>query len=488
MIKKFNFHKFKSFYGEMKRTELGERLAKFQRLVKSKKVPVLIIIDGWESSGKGYVLNDLIRELDPRSYKVSVFDKPTDEENERSFLWRFWGKIPKKGDMAIFDRSFYFNVMNNPNIELDELKRDIKDISTIEKQLYDDGTIIIKYFLHLKEKTQKERIDKLSKHKYSELLLTDRDMEQNEDYKDYYDHFDNILKLSSFKYSPWHIISGENLKTASKAILGMTIDLIQEGLERLEAKDNDDMGYIRGYEDKAKPLDNVDLSLTINQDYYESKLKKLQKEAQKVAYKMYTKGIPGIIIFEGMDASGKGGAIQRLTGYMDPRGYNVVPTSAPDETEKQYHYLWRFYRNYPAKGNIAIFDRSWYGRVLVERVEEFASVSEWDRAYEEINQMEKHLHNFGTFILKFFIYIDRDEQLRRFKDRENEPDKAYKITDEDWRNRKKWDSYIESMNEMLVRTDTDCAPWIIVEGQDKKYARIKVLQEFIKHAESYFKS
>ncbi|HEY9060764.1 MAG TPA: phosphate--AMP phosphotransferase [Pseudobacteroides sp.] len=487
MIKKFDFHKFKSPYEKMKRAELGERLAKLQRLVKNKKIPVLIIIDGWESSGKGFVLNDLIRELDPRSYKVSVFDKPTDEENERSFLWRFWSKVPKKGDMAIFDRSFYFDIMNKISIEADELKRDIRDISTIEKQLHDDNTIIIKYFLHVKEKTQKERIDELTNHKYSELLVTDRDIQQNQNYKNYCKHFDNILKLSSFRYSPWNIISGEDLKNASKTILGMTIDLIQEGMERLEAKDNNNEGYIRGHDAKVKPLENVDLSLTIKQDYYESKLKKLQKEAQKIAYKMYAKGIPGIIVFEGMDASGKGGAIQRLTGFMDPRGYYVVPTSAPNETEKQHHYLWRFYRDHPAKGNIAIFDRSWYGRVLVERVEGFAKINEWVRAYEEINQMEKHLHNFGTFVLKFFIYIDKDEQLKRFRDRENEPDKEYKITDEDWRNRKKWDSYIEAMNEMLVRTDTDYAPWIIIEGQDKKYARIKVLQEFIKHAKNHFK-
>lgn len=485
MIKKFDFDKFKSPYGKAKRSELGERLAKLQRLVKSKKVPVLIIIDGWESSGKGYVLNDLIKELDPRSYKVSVFEKPKDEEKERSFLWRFWNRIPKKGDIAIFDRSFYYKVMSQLNIDPDELKRDIKDISSIEKQLIDDGTIIIKYFLHIKEKTQKDRIHELREHKYSEFMVTHRDIEQNEYYEDFCNHFDNILKLSSFKYSRWNIISGENLKAASKAILGTTIDLIQDGLERLEVKGDNCCDYIRKYEAKARPLNNVDLSLTIKQDYYESKLKKLQKEAQKVVYKLYTKGIPGIIVFEGMDASGKGGAIQRLTEYMDPRGYYVIPTSAPDETERQYHYLWRFYRDFPAKGNIAIFDRSWYGRVLVERIEGFADVCEWDRAYEEINHMEKHLHNFGTFIIKFLIYIDNDEQLRRFKDRENESDKAYKITSEDWRNREKWDSYIEAMNEMLVRTDTEYAPWIVVEGQDKKYARIKVLQEFIKQAKSY---
>ena len=182
-----------------------------------------------------------------------------------------------------------------------------------------------------------------------------------------------------------------------------------------------------------------------------------------------------------MDAAGKGGAIERLTRYMDPRGYEVIPTSAPDETELSYNYLWRFYRDFPNNGKISIFDRSWYGRVMVERIEGFAREDEWKRAYDEINQMEKHLNNFGTLVLKFFVCIDKDEQLVRFKDREQEANKLYKITDEDWRNRDKWDEYIVAMNEMLVRTNTEYAPWIIVEGNDKQYARLKVLESFIEY-------
>ncbi|HHX55006.1 MAG TPA: hypothetical protein GX705_01500, partial [Clostridiales bacterium] len=195
----------------------------------------------------------------------------------------------------------------------------------------------------------------------------------------------------------------------------------------------------------------------------------------------YIKGIPCVLAFEGMDAAGKGGAIERLTRYMDPRGYEVIPTSAPDETEISYNYLWRFYRDFPNKGRISIFDRSWYGRVMVERIEGFAEEAEWKRAYNEINQMEKHLNNFGTLVLKFFVCIDKDEQLERFKDREQEANKLYKITDEDWRNRDKWDEYIIAMNEMLVRTNTEYAPWIIVEGNDKQHARLKVLEKFIEY-------
>ena len=200
---------------------------------------------------------------------------------------------------------------------------------------------------------------------------------------------------------------------------------------------------------------------------------------------MYTKKIPGVIVFEGIDAAGKGGSIKRLTRLMDPRGYRVVPISAPNETERDYHYLWRFYKELPEKGALAIFDRSWYGRVLVERIEGFTHAKRWEEAYDEINMFEKNLCNSDVMVLKFFLAVDKKEQLSRFKDRQVETDKMYKITEEDWRNREKWDEYIEAMNEMLVRTDTEYAPWNIISGQDKKHARIKVLEIFIEYVSKH---
>lgn len=484
MIKDHNFENYENRYESFKRSELGEKLAKLQRLLKRLDIPVLIVVDGWESSGKGYVINDLIRELDPRFYKVSVFQDPTDDERERPFLWRFWKKIPKKGNMAIFDRSFYFDVMDNPDISANKLKRDIEDISSIERELYDDGTIIIKFFLHQKEDTQKQRIDDLRMDRYRSFLITENDEKQYSDYKKYLEHFEMILEMSNFDYSPWNIISTENLKSASKKVLGTTLDLLQDGIDRYIGKQNGGIRYIRTYEAKEKPLESVDLSISLGQEEYDYEVKALQKEAQELAYQLYTRKVPIVLVLEGMDASGKGGAIQRLTRLIDPRSYEVIPISAPDETEKKYHYLWRFFNSIPRSGRMAIFDRSWYGRVMVERIEGFASASEWDRAYEEINSMERHLSNFGTMVIKFFIHIDKDDQLIRFEEREREADKVYKITEEDWRNREKWDQYMEAANEMLVRTDTAYAPWIIVEGRDKRHARIKVLNEFVKQAKS----
>lgn len=438
MIKNYEFDKFENPYQYFKRSELGDKLAKFERLINNLNIPVLIIVDGWESSGKGFVINDLIRELDPRLHKVSVFQNPTDEERERPFLWRFWKKTPRKGSMAVFDRSAYFNIMNDLEIDGKKLKKAIEDISSIEKELYDDNTIVIKFFLHQKEKTQKSRIEKLRDDKNRAFMVTAQDERQYSNYKSYLNHFDKILELSNFDYSPWNIVSTEDLKSASKKILGLTIDSIQDGIDRFIGQKNGGMRYIREYISEQRPLSQVDLSLSLSNEDYVEHLKELQQKAGDIAYELYTKKIPTVIVFEGMDASGKGGAIRRLTRLMDPRGYEVIPIAAPDETEKQHHYLWRFFNSIPKRGNMKIFDRSWYGRVMVERIENFATVSEWDRAYEEINNMERHLHNFGTLVIKFFIYIDSDEQLNRFQDREHKSDKVYKITEEDWRNREKW--------------------------------------------------
>ncbi|WP_423190051.1 phosphate:AMP phosphotransferase [Alkalibacterium sp. f15] len=483
MLKEYDFDDFKNPYSSFKTKELGERLSRAQRLIVNLGIPVLIIVDGWESSGKGYVIKDLVKELNPKHFKVSVFENPTEEERNRPFLWRFWDKIPGYGDIAIYDRSFYFKLFNDVSLNGEELEKDIKDISSIEKQLLDDKAIIIKFFLHQKETTQQQRIDELKDDEFRSFLISKRDEDQYDHYDEYLEHFDNILEKSDFTFSKWHVVSSEDKKDASDKVLGMTIDLIHQGIDRIMGmQKSGSRKELRDYLPQEKPLDELKLDLKLDDEEYDKLKDELQLEAQELAFQLYTKGIPTVLVFEGVDAAGKGGAIERLTREMDPRGYEVVTTSAPSVLESNHHYLWRFYKNFPKKGDMKIFDRSWYGRVMVERVEGLAEIEEWDRAYAEINQMEKHLHNFGTLVLKFFIYIDKDEQLARFKERETEPDKIYKLTDEDWRNREKWDDHIEAMNEMLVRTNTEYAPWIIVEGQQKKYARIKVLKAFVEQA------
>lgn len=489
MLKDYDFDDFENPYDDFKTKELGERLSRAQRLIGNLDIPVLIIVDGWESSGKGFVIKDLVKELNPKHFKVNVFEKPTEEERNRPFLWRFWEKTPRYGDIAIYDRSFYFKLFNDLTLKDEELQKDIEDISSIEKQLLDDKTIIIKFFLHQKENTQQERIRELENDEFRSFMISERDEGQYDNYDEYLDHFDKVLEKSDFTFSKWHVVSSENKKDASDKVLGMTIDLIHEGIDRIMGMQNNGLKQqLRDYQAEDDPLDKVNVNLKLDDDEYDRLKDELQLKAQRIAFQLYTKGIPTVLVFEGVDAAGKGGAIQRLTREMDPRGYEVITTSAPSQLESEHHYLWRFYKNFPKRGDLKIFDRSWYGRVMVERVEGFADTGEWDRAYSEINQMEKHLHNFGTLVLKFFIYIDKDEQLNRFKARETEPDKVYKLTEEDWRNREKWDEHLEAMNEMLVRTDTEHAPWIVVEGQQKKYARIKVLRTFIEEAEKHLES
>ncbi len=469
-------------YAAMKRSNLAEHFAMLQRQCIHLNIPALIIVEGWESSGKGYVINDLARELDTRAFRVHVFERDGEEEETRSFSWRFWTRIPAKGDFAIFDRSSYYGMMNDLSLSKSEIKTNISRIRDAEKMLYDDGTVILKFFLNISRKTQQERISELFEDDNRKFLVTKNDTEQNKHYKKYQEHFSGILNESNFDFAPWHLVSAEDRKAASKYILGTSIRLLQEGVDRHLGKQKTAKTFIREYQRDTSYLQDLKTDLILDEYAYSKKSKALQKEAQELAYALYTRKVPAILVFEGMDAAGKGGAIKRLTKSMDPRGYTVNPTAAPSDAAKAHHYLWRFYNNFPKQGVMSIFDRSWYGRVLVERVEGFASPAEWERAYGEINAMEQELADFGALILKFFLYIDKDEQYKRFMARQE--DKPFKLTDEDWRNRGKWDAYVEASNEMIDRTSTAAAPWILVEGNDKPYARVKVLSEFNRRAKT----
>ncbi len=226
-------------------------------------------------------------------------------------------------------------------------------------------------------------------------------------------------------------------------------------------------------------LSTLDNSLTLSQEEYERSLVKYQVALSRLAYQVYVQQRPVIIVYEGWDAAGKGGAIRRVTEKLDPRGFVVYPIAAPKGDEATHHYLWRFWNRLPETGQIAIFDRSWFGRVMVERIEGFCTEAEWKRAYREINYFERQLVDFGTILFKFWLHIDRDEQLRRFEARATDKLRSWKLTDEDWRNREKWPLYEEAVNEMLLKTSTIAAPWTVVEGNSKWYARVKILKTLV---------
>ena len=475
--------KFQNF----KRSELAQRLGRLSRICNDLDIPILIIVDGWESSGRGFVIKDLCREFAAKNFDVDVFDKDESYDDKFPFIRKFWVNVPQKGKIKIFDRSFYYKIFEKKNLSDKKIQERIDSIKSIEKALFDDQTIILKFFLNIDKKEQKKRIEKLEDSFKEDFYMDGLDFDQQKNYKDYEKHFKKTLKATDFPYARWEIVDSNDKKAASKEVLGLAIDRISQGMERVIRQREENENVERDYISSSNILQNIDLSKTISDDEYEEKKDKLQDEVAKLMYKYYQKGISQVLVFEGVDAAGKDGAIERLIKEVDPRLYKVHGISAPSKEELSRNYLWRFFTKLPKDGYIGIFSRSWYGRVMVERVEGFAKTNEWDRAYGEMLDMEKQIYDHGSLILKFFVTIDKDEQLKRFKDRQRNPDKQYKITDEDWRNREKWDQYIDAMNEMLERTNSNYAPWIIVEGNCKKYARIKVMEEYIKACKNHLK-
>lgn len=478
MLKNFDFDKADQPYSDKKTRDLKLDLAKAQLRANLSDTPVIILIDGWESSGKGYIINEITQRLDTKSFSVKVFANGT---NDGSYLLtkNLWKQLPAHGDFAIFDRSYYTELFWDLDCDKAYLDRRLGYLFDSEDALIDDGTIILKFFIHTTKNGQRKRIEDLAYDRYRKFLIEDGDIYQNLYYDRFLDHMDPILQKSSRDKSPWYILNGLDLKESLKYVLGQSAQVIQEKIDQRE-KDQARARRSKRTHVEKPILENYPVEERISDDQYEKCLEPLQNEARDLAYRLYKTKIPTIIVMEGVDAAGKGGAIRRLTRYIDPRSYSVNPTSAPSDAEKDHHYLWRFYNNFPKAGHMAIFDRSWYGRVMVERVEKLTPVEAWSRAYQEISNMERELVESGVLLIKYFLNISKDEQLDRFKDRKE--DKPHKLTDEDWRNRKKWDENIRAIDEMLDRTSTRLAPWDIIPANQKKFARIRVLEIFIDRA------
>jgi polyphosphate:AMP phosphotransferase len=339
---------------------------------------------------------------------------------------------------------------------------------------------------------QKKRFGELLKRPDTECRVDKHDILQNRNYETNLKQFENMIQQSNFAQSEWNIIESDDTNYATIKIYKILINKIEKEINKLNLSNGQNPADVIEPTIKYEPpqvsiLSSVDPDKDISQEEYKEKLNYYQKKLSYLGFKLYSKRRPVVIVYEGWDAAGKGGNIRRLAQELDPRGYEVVPVAAPSQEELAHHYLWRFWKSVPKDGHIAIFDRSWYGRVLVERVEGFCTDIEWQRAYREINDMEMHLYNHGTIFFKFWLHIDKDEQLRRFEMRESDVLKQYKITEEDWRNREKWDIYEKAVDEMLFRTSTNYAPWTVVESNNKKYARIKTLKLVVDKLEEELK-
>src|SRR5262245_6847587 len=460
------------------------KLAALQRQVKALGIPVIVVFEGWSASGKGTLINELILPLDPRGLTVHSARGPTEEQAFYPFLWRFWNRTPTRGRLAIFDRSWNRKVVTDRiegQVKGRRLRQAFEDIRSFERQLTDEGVVIVKCFLHISKSEQKRRFDALRASAATAWRVTKDDLRQHQRYADYLAAAEDMLTETDAERAPWTVVEAHDRRFATLKIFATVIDALERGVAAAGRKAEDPPApasqpapTINTF--NTSVLDQVNLSLSLTPEESAIRLKKAQAKLRELQHQIYLRRVPVVIAYEGWDAAGKGGNIRRLTQNLDPRGYEVVPIAAPNDIEKAHHYLWRFWAQLPKAGHITIFDRSWYGRVLVERVEGFCTEAQWRRAYREINAMEQHLVHFGTIVLKFWLHIDPDEQLRRFKEREGFAHKQWKITDEDWRNREKMPQYREAVEEMLHRTTTPYARWTIVESNCKRYARVKVLE------------
>ncbi len=473
--------------------ELKTELSVLQHQIQDAKLPVIILFEGWGAAGKGTLISDMLQNLDPRSFKVHSTLPPTDEDKRRPWLYRHWCGIPEKGRISILDRSWY------PEASLARLEdglseeasaERLREINAFEHQLTDDGYLIIKFFLHISQKKQRKRLEKLADNPDTAWRATKLDWSRNKKYGRYCAVFDAMLEATHTPAAPWHILSGQEHYTARYEMYRILTDSIRSALAvKASAKVRKSRKpaaprEMPGFQLVSMPkLAEVTLDKALAQEEYKELLKDRQRQIRELHNRLYKEKVPVIAVYEGWDAAGKGGNIKRLTAALDPRGYEVIPIASPSSTELAHHYLWRFWRALPKDGHVTIFDRTWYGRVMVERIEGFASETEWKRAYREINEFEESLHNWGAVLLKFWLHIDPDEQLRRFQEREAIPEKNWKITAEDWRNRDKWEQYEIAVNDMIRLTSTDFAPWTIIESQDKRYGRIKAMDAFIRAVE-----
>ena len=456
--------------------ELRALLVSQQQRLRDAKLPVLVLVEGWAAAGKGSLIGKLIRDLDPRFYTVVSPSLIPEKEMRYPFLYPYATAIPENGKIVFMDSGWMEATVRHymhREITPGEYKSRIRAVNEFERQLRDGGYLLLKLFVHISKDEQYERLKTLKEHADTEWRTTEEDLWQHREYKRFMEAYDEFMGQTE-EGEGWHIINGEQRKAALRDALKLLTKKIEKALK--EGK------YVgEPFEEKfpligMPKLRDVDLSPCYTKLEYKKKLEKLQARLSELHNIIYRKKIPVILCYEGWDAAGKGGNIRRVAAPLDPRGFDVRPIASPEPHELARQYLWRFWTRLPRSGHICIFDRTWYGRVMVERLEGFCSEKDWKRAYNEINEFERQLTDWGAVVIKFWIHIDQDTQLARFTDRQNTPEKQWKITDEDWRNREKWDQYEVAVDEMLQRTSTENAPWYIIESNDKKYARIRTLK------------
>ena len=481
---------------EFKRRELPlwENLLGLQQKLRHQgKSPVLIDFAGVRGAGKGTSVNLLNKWMDARWIVTHAYTEPSDEEAERPTFWRFWRHMPPRGQIGIHLSGRYSRpLLDFVHGQTDQVEftHELDRINAFEKAQADDGAMVLKFWMHISRDVQKKRLELLENDPLRSWRMSPEDWKHWEMYDKFIEAAERIISYTNTGHAPWEIIEGEDFRYRSLRVG----EILQERLERhlmtqdirekylAELRKEVDKDSEEGFDSNGSLsipktiMDGLDLSLKLEKKEYKEKIAHYQARLAHLHQRAAQRKISTTLVFEGPDAGGKGGAIRRITGALDARYYKVYPFAAPTEIENAHHYLWRFWNCVPRAGRMTIFDRSWYGRVLVERIEGFAGDDEWRRAFAEINEFEDQLIEHGVVLAKYWMHISKDEQLRRFEAREETPHKRWKLCDEDWRNREKWEDYALAAHEMIQQTSVQNSPWILVENENKSYGRIKVIR------------
>jgi polyphosphate:AMP phosphotransferase len=455
------------------------------------KFPVVILISGVDGAGKGETINVLYEWMDARYLSTLAFSAPSDEERERPYMWRYWRALPPKGQAGIFAGSWYSDPIRDHILgQLDKGDLDMRmdQINRFEAMLVNEGALVLKFWFHLSKAGQRTRLKAIEKDPRTAWRVTKESWARLKTYDKLQEAAGHVLRMTNTPWAPWIVVEGTDDRYRSLTVGKIVLDALQKRLADPRDQNFPVAPPLAPKIDKLDVLTSLDLSCKLERKDYELELAKWQgRLSELVRHPEFTKRSL-IIAFEGSDAAGKGGAIRRITAAMDARQYQIIPVAAPTEEERAQPYLWRFWRHLPRVGRVAIFDRTWYGRVLVERVEGFCAEADWLRAYTEINDFEHELKGAGAIVVKFWLEISDKEQLRRFKEREQIDFKHFKITDEDWRNREKRGAYHTAVCDMIDRTSTGQSPWTIVEAEDKNFARVKILRTVCERLEQALKT
>lgn len=458
-------------------------------LLENKKFPVIIIIAGVDGAGKGETVNVLNEWMDARHIQTHALAAPSADDTERPAFYRFWRHLPPRGKTGIFFTSWYTApILSRARklISRADLDQHMEEARRFERMLACEGALILKFWFHLSKEQQRERLTKLEKSSKTRWRVTERDWANFALYDRFRKTSERALRETSTAEAPWIVIEGADARyrnlTVGKAILS-AVRARLDSPALAPAPPEVPTPPKLPPADEVNVLRSLDLTQQLPKDGYNDELEKLQRKLTLLTLDSRFKDISVVAVFEGADAAGKGGAIRRITSALDARLYHLHPIAAPTEEERAQPYLWRFWRHLPRLGKLVIFDRSWYGRVLVERVEGFCSEQDWMRAYGEINDFEQQMTESRSVVVKFWLHIDQDEQLVRFKEREQTAFKRFKLNQEDWRNREKWGSYERAICDMVDRTSTEIAPWTLVESNNKYFARVKILKTLIDQIE-----